>query len=258
MTWDPAQYLTFEDQRLRPAFDLLGRVHVEAPRTVVDLGCGTGNVTRVLARRWPGAEVIGVDDSRHMLGRARAETHDEPIRWVECDIADWEPDEPVDVLYSNAALHWLDDHQQLFPRLMTQVAPGGVLAVQMPRNYAAPSHTAATATAMNGPWRSALEPLLRTVPVADPSWYHDLLKDHAQTLDVWDTEYQHALQGDDPVAEWTKGSLLRPLLAALEPGPAEAFELEYRRRLRDAYPRRSDGTTLFPFRRLFIVAGPKG
>ena len=255
MPWDPAQYLRFASARLRPALDLLARIEADTPATVVDLGCGTGNVTALLAARWPDADVVGVDDSPEMLARAAA---DHPgLRFVAGDVSSWRPDRPAAVVYSNAALHWLDDHDRLFPDLLGAVARGGTLAVQMPRNHHAPSHTAVAAAVAAGPWAGRLRPLLRPFPVREPAFYHDLLAP-AAALDIWETEYLHVLTGDDPVAEWTRGSLLRPLLAALDADIAARFYADYSARIAAAYPRRADGTTLFPFRRLFIVARRPG
>ena len=135
--WDPSQYLKFAGPRLQPALDLLARVGTGAPARVVDLGCGAGNVTRLLARRWPGARVTGVDGSAEMLAKARDENG--AIEWIEADLKTWSPADPVDVVFSNAVFHWLDDHASLFPHLLEHVTPGGVLAVQMPRNHEAPS-----------------------------------------------------------------------------------------------------------------------
>lgn len=253
MAWDPTQYLHFAGERLRPALDLLQRIDVEAPQRVVDLGAGAGNVTRLLAARWPEAHVTGVDSSPEMLARAAADLPD--LEWIEADLARWRPPHPVDVLYSNAAMHWIDDHERLFPALLEHVAPGGVLAVQMPRNHAAPSHTAIAETVRAGPWRARLEPLLRTAPVRDPAFYYDLLAPRAERVELWETEYVHVLTGPDPVKEWTKGTALRPLLTALDDdAERNAFESAYATRLAHAYPRRADGRTLFPFRRLFLVA----
>lgn len=252
MPWDPAQYLRFADQRLRPALELLARVDRDDAIEVYDLGCGAGNVTRILRDRWPEARVTGVDSSAEMLERA---ARDAPgIEWVRADLATWRPPRPADVLFSNAALHWLDDHERIFPELFGTLRRGGVLAVQMPRNFTAPQQAIMREVARAGPWRSRLEPLLRTAPVGDPTFYHDLLAPGAARLDIWETEYLHVLQGDDPVKEWTKGSALRPILSALDPSEQTAFEETYAALLRTAYPRRPDGTTLFPFRRLFIVA----
>jgi len=174
--------------------------------------------------------------------------------WQLADLATWAPSRPADVIYSNAALHWVDDHRRLFPALLDVLAPGGTLAVQMPRNFAAPSHTLIADAARSGPWRAKLEPLLRPAPVADPSFYHDLLAPLASSLDIWETEYLHVLRGADPVKEWVKGTWLRPLLDALDEAERPAFESRYADMLRVPYPPRLDGRTLFPFRRIFLVA----
>jgi trans-aconitate 2-methyltransferase len=187
-----------------------------------------------------------------MLERARAS--DAGVDWRQADIGTWQPAAPVDLVFSNAALHWLDDHSVLFPRLLDFVAPGGVLAVQMPRNFAEPSHTSIAEVAGEGPWRDRLVPLIRPEPCKPPAHYIDLLASRTKALDVWETVYQHALTGDNPVADFVKGSWLRPFLDALDGGERLAFEAAYRARVARAYPVRVDGTTLFPFRRLFIVA----
>jgi trans-aconitate 2-methyltransferase len=252
MVWDPAQYRKFSGHRLRPAVDLLGRVPLDAPQTVVDLGCGDGAVTRLLRERWPGAELTGVDGSAEMLQIAAREGTG--VNWMQADIQTWRPPAPVDLLFSNAVLHWLDDHASLFPHLAEAIKPGGIMAVQMPRNFAAPSHTLIADVALDGPWRERLTPLLRPEPVATPEFYYGLLAPRVAHLDIWETEYLHVLEGDNPVTEWTKGTWLRPLLAALDGEDCRLFEAEYRKRVAQAYPRHRDGRTLFPFRRLFIVA----
>jgi trans-aconitate 2-methyltransferase len=252
MSWDPQQYARFSGQRLRPALDLIARIPIEHPRTVVDLGCGTGNVTQILRQRWPHARVTGVDGSPQMLAEARKVEAD--IAWEQIDVAAWSPPEKIDLIFSNAALHWLDDHPSLFARLCANIAAGGVLAVQMPRNFAAPSHTLMHELASSPPWHDALATLLRPQPVLSPDTYYGLLAPNARSLDIWETEYLQILEGENPVAQWTKGTWLAPLLAALAPGARAAFESEYRRRVAQAYARQPDGRTLFPFKRLFIVA----
>ena len=252
MGWNPDQYLKFTEPRLRPALDLLAAVRAEHPQVVFDLGCGAGNVTRLLARRWPQAEVVGVDDSAAMLAKAAAGPSG--IRWIEQGLAGWRAERPADLIYSNAALHWLGDHHGLFPTLFSQLAPGGVLAVQMPRNFEAPSHTLIGDTVRAGPWRTRLESLLRPSPVAAPDVYHDLLAPLAASVDIWQTEYLQVLEGPDPVMEWTKGTWLKQFLDALDEPDRAPFQADYAARLRFAYPVRADGRTLFPFKRLFIVA----
>ncbi len=252
MPWAPSQYLKFADHRLRPAIDLLNRIDVANPTHVYDLGAGTGNVTRLLKLRWPNARTTGVDASEEMLSKARKSLPD--IAWLRADLATWRPPERAEIIYSNAALHWVGNHDQLLPALFSAVAPGGVLAVQMPHNFSAPSHTAIAEAVRSGPWRRKLEPLLRPDPVAEPAFYFGVLAPRAANVDIWETEYLHVLEGVHPVKEWTKGTWLMPLLDLLDEPERSRFESCYADLLATAYPRRPDGRTLFPFRRLFIVA----
>lgn len=251
-TWDPNQYLKFADARLRPAMDLLAQVTLATPRHIYDLGCGTGNVTRLLGVRWPGAVITGVDSSSAMLAQAERDAPD--LNWVQDDLATWQPAASADLIFSNAALHWLPRHDEVFPRLVSLLGPAGCLAVQMPRNFAAPSHTLIAEAARAGPWRSRLEPLLRPVPVESPAYYFELLEPLVQTVTVWETEYLQVLRGPDPVKDWVKGTWLKPLLDALEAPDRAAFEAQYAERLRLAYPALASGVTLFPFKRLFLIA----
>lgn len=252
MAWNPQQYLAFADQRLRPVTDLLARIPAEAPERVVDLGCGAGNATRILQQQWQNAAITGVDSSPEMMARARKEAPG--IAWVKADIATWRPVTPPDVLFSNAALHWLDGHDTLFPALARCVKPGGWFAVQMPANFRAPSHRLIEDVGMQPRWRDAIAPLIKEPPTREPDFYYDLLKPLAAALDIWQIEYLQVLEGEDPVAAFTKGTWLPHFLEALPQAERAPFEEEYKARLRDAYPRRADGTTLFPFKRLFIVA----
>lgn len=252
MSWDPAQYAKFTDHRLRPALDLLARVPLDAPDSVVDLGCGPGNVTVRLAERWPHAIITGVDGSEEMLRVAREKYPQ--VSWEQHELASWSRAEPVDVLYSNATLHWLEDHGALVPHLFGHVAEGGFMAIQMPRNFGAPSHRIAHELAISAKWRDRLQHLVRPTPVAEPSFYYDLLAPLTQRLEMWETEYIQPLTGERPVLEWIKGTWLRPFLDALDPRDQIAFEADYAVRTAEAYPRRTDGVTIFPFRRLFLVA----
>ncbi len=250
--WDPKQYLAFDDHRLRPALELLQRIPLEAPERVVDLGCGPGNVTGYLRERWPEAAISGVDSSPEMLAAAKQSVLE--VEWRQADMAAWTPEAPPDVIYANASLHWAEHHASLFPRLIGFLAEGGVLAVQMPRNFGQPSHTTMSVAAAKGPWTEKLAGVERRAPVAEPDFYYGLLAPLSAGLDVWETSYVQVLTGENPVAEFTKGSWLKPLLDALEEPERSGFEAEYRRLVLEAYPPREDGTTLFPFTRLFMVA----
>jgi len=257
--WDPKLYLKFSDHRLRPALELLDRVPSQSPDVIYDLGCGSGQVTQLISERWPTATVYGLDNSREMLGQAAANPGGK-IHWLEADIGTWLPDEPPDLLYSNATLHWVEGHEDLFPRLVRFLKAGGCLAVQMPLSWAAPSHRLMRETLANGGSEGqalGTEELRQAVArkwVEDAAVYYDLLAGYSQSLDIWETEYLQLLEGDDPVLEWVKGTGLRPILNSLGDEEREIFLGEYARRLRAAYPIRADGRTLYPFRRLFIVA----
>jgi trans-aconitate 2-methyltransferase len=250
--WDPSQYLRYADERLRPALDLMARIAAEAPRRVVDLGCGPGNVTALLKQRWPRAEVTGVDGSAPMLAKAAAAAPD--CRFIEADIAAWTPGEPPELLYSNAALHWLPGHATLFPRLLSLLAPGGTLAVQMPAMHAEPLRALQGEIAANGPWADLLVEVDAARPILEPGAYWDLLKPRAAALEIWETIYLHALQGEDAIVQWASGTSLRPFLDRLAAPMREDFRRAYADAVRPVYPRRPDGTTLLPFRRLFLVA----
>jgi trans-aconitate 2-methyltransferase len=250
--WNPKLYLKFDDQRTRPARDLLARIPVPAPKRVVDLGCGPGNSTELLVERWPGAKVVGVDNSPGMLEQARRAHPD--WAWEEHDVTAWRPAEKYDVVYSNAALQWVPEHRTLFPRLVEAVAPGGFLAVQMPRNLDAPSHALMRDTAEEGDWREKLRGARETIAVADPAFYYDLLAPRTAHLDLWETEYAQVMGSADAVLEWVRGTGLRPFVARLSEEEKAEFERRYLEKLRRAYTRRSDGKVLFPFRRIFIVA----
>jgi trans-aconitate 2-methyltransferase len=250
--WDPVQYLKFEDHRTRPPIDLITRINLTVPGDILDLGCGAGNVTRLLAQRFPDRSILGVDSSPDMLAKARALLPS--ASFLEADMASFTPSAPAALIFSNAALHWLSDHASLFPALLSRVAPGGVLAVQMPRNHAAPSHTLVLEVARQATFRAKIEAVFRSSPVEPSEFYYDLLAPGASAVDLWETEYLHVLQGENPVVEWTRGTALRPVLDALDPAETAEFLAEYGRRIALAYPKSTDGTTLFRFRRLFLVA----
>ncbi len=256
--WSPAQYLKFSDHRLRPALELLARVPLSDPKEIYDLGCGPGNITRLIADQFPTATVTGLDNSPDMLEKAATEPSS--IAWIEGDLETWSPPKLVDLIYSNATLHWIPDHAELFPRLITSLRPGGCLAVQMPLSWGMESHRLMRETLANGgPGGSPLgsEELRTAVArkwVEDAEAYYDLLVDQTAGLDIWETEYVQVLEGDDPVLEWVKGTGLRPILNGLDDGERQIFLAEYAERLRQAYPKRPNGRTLYPFRRLFIIA----
>jgi trans-aconitate 2-methyltransferase len=252
--WDPAQYLRHADHRTRPFHDLLARVPTDDPATVVDLGCGPGNATATLRRRWPRARVLGIDNSPAMIEAAR-QYADERLDFALGDATGYTPD-GVDVLLSNAALQWIPGHADLFPRWIEALPKGGVLAFQVPGNFEAPSHTLLAELRTSPRWRDRLgEAAERGAAVQQPAEYLDRLAALGCAADVWETTYLQVLQGENPVLDWVKGTALRPVLTALadDPEARDAFLAEYGAALLRAYPPRPYGTVL-PFRRIFAVA----
>ena len=254
MRWDPDRYLAYSDARARPFSDLLARVPAEAPRRVVDLGCGPGNLTRRLAERWPDAQVEGVDSSPEMVLRARTEHGGGLLRFTHADLRDWAPAGPVDVLTCNATLQWVPRHLGLLPRLVGMVAPGGWLAIQVPANFAEPTHAAIEDLKASPRWRDRLAGLEVERPaVEEPAAYLAVLADLGCTVDVWETTYLQVLAGPDAVVTWMTGTGLRPLLGVLDEGERDELLADYRARVAPAYPERAYGTVL-PYRRIFAVA----
>ncbi len=254
--WDPDVYLAFADHRGRPFYDLLSRVGAAEARRVVDLGCGPGHLTEFLARRWPDAVIEAVDSSPEMVAAAKKRGIDA----VRADVRDWKPKPDTDVVVSNAALHWVPEHADLLLRWAGELAGGSWIGVQMPGNFETPAYAAVRALARREPYAK----LLRDIPfrvgsvVQPPSYYADLLLDAGCRVDVWETTYLHQLTGADPVLEWITGTVLVPVREQLSDEGWNQFREELIPPLRDAYPLRADGTTIFPFRRVFVVAEAGG
>jgi trans-aconitate 2-methyltransferase len=284
--WDPGQYRHFGGERSRAFYELINQIGATEPRYVVDLGCGPGELTAELCRRWPSADVLGVDSSAEMISAAGevlagllaggGQASDGPasdgsvvaesaagsaaghqamprLRFELQDARDWQPDRPVDVLVSNALLQWIPGHEKLLVRWVRQLAEGGWLAFQVPGNYDQPSHLALRELAACARWRPLLADVALNRQAADPAEYLDLLATEGCEVNTWETTYLHVLSGPDPVLRWYQGTGLRPVLAALDQGQAAEFMAEYGALMRQAYPQAAYGTIL-PFRRVFVVA----
>lgn len=251
--WNPTLYMKFEGERMRAARDLLSRVPLASTRIVYDLGCGPGNSAELLVNRFPEARITGIDRSETMLDHARRRTPG--ARFVMQDIRDWAPDEAVDLIYANGALQFLPDHHDLFPRLASMLAPGGVFAVQMPSAARESSHALMRMVAAEGPWWSRLAPVAKSQPlIAAFEDYYEWLRPVCCRIELWTTTYVYAFDGADGIVDWFAGSPLQPFLERLSDDERSAFLDQYRRELRSAYPVRSDGKVLFAYPRLFIVA----
>jgi trans-aconitate 2-methyltransferase len=266
--WDPQQYLRHAGHRTRPFHDLLNRIPPlpdhGRPARIADLGCGPGNVTTLLADRWPDAQITGFDLSPHMLERAQEYAGGTPGGgWIDfrpADAAHWTPDEPYDLIVSNAALQWVPNHPQSLKTWMDGLAPGGILAFQIPGNFTSPSHALLSELCDRPQWRGRLDGHgRRFVHVLDPAEYLSRLAELGRTADSWETTYYQLLTGEDPVLDWVKGTALRPVLTVLgdDNDAIEEFLLQYRDLLRKAYPPGPRGT-VFPFRRIFALARKDG
>jgi trans-aconitate 2-methyltransferase len=282
--WDPGQYRRFGGERSRAFYELIDQIGATGPRHVVDLGCGPGELTAELCRRWPSADVLGVDSSAEMISAARqvlaglpadddaagagaagavgaagaaSAAAGEPavprLRFELQDVRDWEPDRPVDVLVSNAMLQWIPDHDKLLIRWARQLTEGGWLAFQVPGNFDQPTHLVLRELAASARWQPLLAGAALNRQTANPADYLDLLATEGCEVNAWETTYLHVLSGPDPVLRWYQGSGLRPVLAALDHDQAEEFMAEYGALMRQAYPQMAYGTVL-PFRRVFVVA----
>ena len=251
--WSAEQYLKFEDERTRPAKDLLAAVPVYEPGHVVDLGCGPGNSTALLVERFSGAAIEGIDTSEDMLAKARQRLPGCSFTMARID--EWQPSVPVGLLYANASMQWLHDHETLFPQLMTCLENGGSLAIQMPDNLGEPAHLAMREVAAMDPWAQRLHPVSAArQPLPSAGRYYEMLKPFGRRVDVWRTIYHHPLAGIESIIDWFKGSALAPYLAALDEAERKEFLAIYAGKLAEAYRVLEDGTVLLPFPRLFIVA----
>lgn len=253
--WDPNLYLQFSAQRARPATDLIAQIALDTPARIVDLGCGTGNSTEQLHQRWPQAQLTGVDNSAEMLSQARANRPE--WKWVDSSVEAWEPDSSYDLVFSNACLHWVADHGKLFPRLLTYVAPGGALAVQMPNSYHLPAHALMkeVANEPKAPWARILAGASESCHVQPPEFYYDVLSQAAGRLNIWQAEYLQIMEGPQAILDWVRSTAMRRYSVPLPNDEMRRlFEQRCLERFREAYPANDRGKSLFPYRRIFIIA----
>lgn len=253
MDWSPSQYLKFEDERTRPARDLLNAIPNRQVHRAIDLGCGPGNSTELLVERYPGAEISGVDSSAEMIAKARERVPGAVFEVA--DIAAWDGERPYDLIFANAVLQWLPDHARLLPQLVRQLNEGGSLAIQMPDNLDEPSHRSMRDAARQGPWASRLSAADATrTEIGSPQFYYDLLQPLCRRVEIWRTVYHHPLDGVEGVVQWFKGTGLMPYLALIDEDEREAYLERYRDLLRERYRLSGNGHLLVAFPRLFIVA----
>lgn len=251
--WNATHYLKFGDERTRAAVDLVARIKLASPRRIVDLGCGPGNSTALLWERWPEAEVGGVDSSPEMIAAAK-ESH--PDRdWRLADIAKWSPDQPVELVFSNAAIQWVSDHGMLMKRLISATATGGALAFQIPSGSFAEVRKLIHEISRDERWNDRMLAARAELTMEEPAFYYDALAGEATSLDIWESEYHHVMESTDAIVDWISSTGLRPFVAALDEEAERAdFVAELKRRVAESYEIRADGWVLFPFRRTFVIA----
>ena len=253
--WDPNLYLKYANERGRPAADLITHIRLDEPSRIIDLGCGPGNSTEQLHQRWPHAAVTGLDNSREMLAEAKAKHPD--WQWVLGGIESWKPEPPFDLIFSNAAFHWVPGHATLFRSLISGVSPGGALAAQMPNNFHSAAHSVIQDVAINGDprWSKAMVSAAGTFTVQPAAFYYDVLRKHASHVDIWETEYQHVMDGPKAIFDWIRSTGMRPYLDRLaDDEQCQLFEAMCLEGFQEKYPPNDQGKVLFPFRRMFIVA----
>lgn len=256
MDWSATQYLKFEDERTRPARELLNRVPLETFKTAIDMGCGPGNSTALIMERYPDADVSGIDSDANMLASARERLPD--VSFTKADLTNWLPKAPVDLLYANAVFQWLPNHLEILKRLMGNLSPGGVLAIQMPDNLDQPTHRLMEETAFDNRWAERFSRnLVKRDKLPTPDDYYNALSPFSDMVDVWHTIYYHHLPNTDAIVEWVKGTGLRPWLAKLDETDRPAYMDAYHEKIAAAYKPLDDGTVLLPFPRLFVIATKK-
>ncbi len=251
--WNSAQYGRFLDERTRPALDLLAQVDVDGSGPLVDVGCGPGNSTAALLHRWPGAEVDAFDSSPEMLTTARASNA--AVNWFQCEVQDWLPEKTYQLMFSNAVLHWVPEHEVLLPRLLGYLQSGGALAVQVPAHHDSALHRELVAASLDSPWAEETAGARAGLSPATPGFYYDVLSPECEHVNLWETCYFHRMNGPQDILEWVRGTALRPFLAALPDDEARtSFESELLQRLQSRFPAHADGSVLLPFKRLFFIA----
>ncbi|HEY1257183.1 MAG TPA: methyltransferase domain-containing protein [Terracidiphilus sp.] len=256
-SWNPDLYLQFANQRTRPAWDLANRVRnllkdrADRPLRIVDLGCGPGNSTAVLADSFPGAEIIGLDSSAEMIDQARATSV--PASWVVADLQAWQPATTFDLVFSNAVLHWVPDQGKLLATLTQWLVPGGVIAIQVPANHTSSLYKALLATAASAKWQDSFSGMSNPLYFHEPDFYFEKAKDHCHEVDIWETTYWHLLKDHQAIIDWYAGTGMRPWLDCLLTEAQADFKQDILVRAAPEYPVRDDGSVFFPFRRLFFT-----
>ena len=253
LDWNPHQYLKFANERTQPSIDLASRIKIENPKSIIDIGCGPGNSTQVLRNRWPNAKIAGLDSSANMIEKAKKDYPD--TEWIIGDASTFAFDKEYDVVFSNAALQWIQNHDSLIPRLFSIVAPSGALAVQVPANNESPLYKAVLSVSSKEKWSKFTSGCESILNYRILEYYHNILAPISSQLDLWETIYYHVMNSHIELVEWYEGTGMRPFLERLpDDGSRKEFENEILAECRQSYRIRKDGKVLYPFKRIFFVA----
>ncbi len=251
--WNPHQYLKFANERTQPSIDLAARINVDNPKSIIDIGCGPGNSTRVLRDRWPDAKIAGIDSSAAMIEKAKKDYPD--IEWITADASKFASDKKYDIVFSNAAIQWMPNHELLVPRLFEIVNGGGALAVQVPANRESPLHQAVLAVSSSSKWSKLTSGAEKSFTYNVVEYYYDILFCISTKFDLWETIYYHVLSSHAGLVEWYRGTGMKPFLERLPDDSSRAeFEKEVFEECKHSYEIRNDGKILYPFRRIFFMA----
>ncbi len=254
--WNPDRYLQFKSERTQPSFDLVARIELDKPKTIIDIGCGPGNSTQVLALRWRTSDVTGLDNSKAMIEKAGTDFPKQ--HWMLGDVRDMNGDTTYDLVFSSATLQWVPDHESLLPRLISLVNPGGAIAIQIPRFKTMPVSRAIDAVSKREKWSTNTKGCDESFTYYDPAFYYDVLVRYVRRIEMWETGYYHVLDSHESILDFVRTTGLRPYLERLPDEAAKkAFEKEVLDEYKNDYGVRSDGKVLFPFNRLFFI-GYKG
>jgi trans-aconitate 2-methyltransferase len=256
MDWNPSLYLKFQAERTQPSIDLVSRIRLENPMDIIDLGCGPGNSTEILFKRWPKAKVAGLDSSEKMIEQARK---DYPgYEWIHADASSYKPGKKFDLVFSNAALQWIPDHQKLIPGIFSWLNPGGILAVQVPANKESPLHIALVKVSRSKRWHDYTRDCAAYIVYHPAEIYYEILSPLSQNFDIWETTYCHILESHKALIEWYRSTGMKTYLEKLPDDKARTdFENEVLSEAVSAYPTQSDNKVIYPFRRLFYMARKK-
>ena len=251
-TWNSVQYSKFINERTQPAYDLASKINIVNPKSIVDVGCGPGNSTRVLKEFWPTAKTSGFDSSHEMLKQAKTSALE--VDWFQSTVENWNPSGSYDIIFSNAVLQWVQSHDKLLPRLLDMLNDNGALAVQLPAHYNSPLHKQLIDVAKMPKWEEYTVKACNLLSLHPPSYYYDLLEPITSHVDIWETQYFHVMDDVQSILEWFRGTGLRPFLEAMPDKKSRvAFEQDVLEKYKSSYAIQKNGNVLFPFNRFFFI-----